>query len=128
MSTPSTNNLIERLFSAGAHFGFKKSRRHPTVTPYLFTSKDGNDIFDLEQSAALIESAAAVLNEAGKNGKTVYFIYRKLYYIIVKNKLNLFLLQWCIIYFLIQKIHYYKKHILVGEYAAFHFECLYRIY
>lgn len=77
MSTPTTNNLIERLFSAGAHFGFKKSRRHPTVTPYLFTSKDGNDIFDLEQSAALIEAAAAVVNEAGKNGKTVVFVGTK---------------------------------------------------
>ncbi len=77
MSTPSTNTLIDRLFSAGAHFGFKKSRRHPTVTPYLFTSKDGNDIFDLEQSAALIESAAAVLMEAGKNGKTVVFVGTK---------------------------------------------------
>ena len=77
MSTPSTNNLIERLFAAGAHFGFKKSRRHPTVTPYLFASKDGNDIFDLEQSAALIEAAAAVLEEAGKNGKTVIFVGTK---------------------------------------------------
>lgn len=77
MSTPSTNTLIERLFGAGAHFGFKKSRRHPTVTPYLFTSKDGNDIFDLEQSAALIEAAAAVLLEAGKNGKTVIFVGTK---------------------------------------------------
>jgi small subunit ribosomal protein S2 len=77
MSTPTTNNLIERLFSAGAHFGFKKSRRHPTVTSYLFTSKDGNDIFDLEQSAALIESAAAILNEAGKNGKNVVFVGTK---------------------------------------------------
>jgi small subunit ribosomal protein S2 len=77
MSTHTTQNLIERLFSAGAHFGFKKSRRHPTVTPYLFTSKDGNDIFDLEQSAGLIEAAAAVLNEAGKNGKTVVFVGTK---------------------------------------------------
>lgn len=77
MSTPSSNTLIERLFSAGAHFGFKKSRRHPTVTQYLFTSKDGNDIFDLEQSAALIEAAAAVLHEAGKNGKTVVFVGTK---------------------------------------------------
>jgi small subunit ribosomal protein S2 len=77
MSTPTTNNLIERLFSAGAHFGFKKSRRHPTVTPYLFTSKDGNDIFDLEQSASLIATAAAVVNEAGKNGKNVVFVGTK---------------------------------------------------
>lgn len=77
MSTQSTQNLIERLFSAGAHFGFKKSRRHPTVTPYLFTSKDGNDIFDLEQSAALIETAASIINEAGKNGKNVVFVGTK---------------------------------------------------
>jgi small subunit ribosomal protein S2 len=77
MSTHTNQNLIERLFTAGAHFGFKKSRRHPTVTPYLFTSKDGNDIFDLEQSAALIETAAAVLLEAGKNGKTVVFVGTK---------------------------------------------------
>jgi len=77
MSTPSTQNLIDRLFSAGAHFGFKKSRRHPTVTPYLFTTKEGNDIFDLEQSAALIETAAAVLNEMGKNGKTAIFVGTK---------------------------------------------------
>jgi small subunit ribosomal protein S2 len=77
MSTQSTQNLIERLFAAGAHFGFKKSRRHPTVTPYLFTSKDGNDIFDLEQSARLIETAAAILTEAGKNGKTVLLVGTK---------------------------------------------------
>lgn len=66
MKAPSTN-LIERLFASGAHFGFKKSRRHPTVTPYLFTSKDGSDIFDLEQTASSIEAAKAMLEEAGKN-------------------------------------------------------------
>jgi len=77
MSTPSTNTLIEQLFSAGAHFGFKKSRRHPSVTPYLFASKDGNDIIDLEQSAELIIKAAAFLEESGKNGKTVVFVGTK---------------------------------------------------
>jgi len=77
MSTPTTQTLIERLFSAGAHFGFKKSRRHPTVTPYLFASKDGNDIFDLEVTAGLVETAANFLEEAGKNGKTVVFVGTK---------------------------------------------------
>lgn len=77
MSTQSTQTLIERLFQAGAHFGFKKSRRHPTVTPYLFTLKDGNDIFDLEKSAALLEEAATFLTEAGKQGKTVVFVGTK---------------------------------------------------
>lgn len=72
-----STNLIERLFASGAHFGFKKSRRHPTVTPYLFASKDGSDIFDLEQTAGLITTATALLEEAGKQGKVVLFVATK---------------------------------------------------
>lgn len=77
MSTQETNTLIDRLFSAGAHFGFKKSRRHPTAVPYIFTSKDGNDIFDLEKSASLVENAVKVVTEAATNGKTILFVGTK---------------------------------------------------
>jgi small subunit ribosomal protein S2 len=78
MSTHTNNSsLIERLFNVGAHFGFKKSRRHPTVTPYLYGTKEGNDIFDLEKTAALIASAKEVVKEAGMNGKTVLFVGTK---------------------------------------------------
>lgn len=74
-----TNNptFIDRLFKAGAHFGFKKSRRHPTVAPYVFTTKDGNDIFDLEKTTALLDSAKEVLKEAGLQGKTVLLVSTK---------------------------------------------------
>lgn len=79
MSLPSSQpeSLIERLFSAGAHFGFSKSRRHPSVAKYIFTHKDGNDIFDLEKTSALLATARAVLTEAGANGKTVLFVSTK---------------------------------------------------
>jgi len=77
MSTNSQLPLIDRLFAAGAHFGFKKSRRHPTVTPYLYATKEGNDIIDLEKSAALLEVAKTTLKEAGQNGKTVLFVGTK---------------------------------------------------
>lgn len=78
MSTKTNNStLIERLFKAGAHFGFKKSRRHPTVVPYLFGTKEGNDIFDLEKTSELINTAKEVLREAGLNGKTVLFVGTK---------------------------------------------------
>lgn len=70
-------NLIERLFAAGAHFGFSKSRRHPTVAPYLFGSKQGTDIFDLEKTNELITEAKDMLIEAGKAGKTVLFVGTK---------------------------------------------------
>lgn len=77
MSTQESNTLIDRLFSAGAHFGFKKSRRHPTAVPYIFTSKDGNDIFDLEKSASLIDAAAKAVTEAATNGKNILFVGTK---------------------------------------------------
>lgn len=78
MSTTNQNpNLIERLFAAGAHFGFSKSRRHPSVKPFLFGSKEGTDIFDLEKTAALLTEAKAALEAAGKDGKTVLFVSTK---------------------------------------------------
>lgn len=77
MSTQTPHTLIERLFQAGAHFGFKKSRRHPTVAKYLFASKDGNDIIDLEKSAALLGEAAEFLKQTGLQGKNVMFVGTK---------------------------------------------------
>ncbi len=72
-----TNNLIERMFEAGAHFGFSKSRRHPTTAPFIYATKDGNDIFDLEATSQQVEAAKAVLEEAGKQGKNVLFVGTK---------------------------------------------------
>lgn len=68
---------MKRLFNAGAHFGFKKSRRHPTVTPYLFTTKEGVDIYDLEKTTELLDGAKEVLKQAGLAGKTVLFVGTK---------------------------------------------------
>lgn len=71
------SSLIQRLFSAGAHFGFTKSRRHPTITPYIFANKLGTDIFDLEQTAQLLEDAKLMLKEAGEKGQTVLYVGTK---------------------------------------------------
>lgn len=76
-TTNNQSNLVERLFKAGAHFGFKKSRRHPTVIPYLFTTKDGNDIFDLEKTSAIIADVKELVKQAGLQGKTILFVATK---------------------------------------------------
>lgn len=70
-------SLIDRLFSAGAHFGFSRSRRHPTAIPFLFGAKQGTDIFDLEKTAELLEDASAYMRELGTNKKTVLFVGTK---------------------------------------------------
>ena len=73
----SDKNLVSRLFEAGAHFGFKKARRHPTVAPYLYTTKEGSDVIDLAKTGELLVHAKEVMKEAGSMGKTVLFVSTK---------------------------------------------------
>jgi len=77
MSDNSKQNLITRLFSAGAHFGFTKSRRHPSVVPYLYGNKQGTDIFDLEKTSDLLTVAGEAIKEMASKGKTVLFVGTK---------------------------------------------------
>lgn len=73
----SGKTLVERLFAAGAHFGFSKSRRHPTAMPYLFGSKQGTDIFDLEKTEALLRDGAAYLEQIGAAGGVMLLVGTK---------------------------------------------------
>ena len=62
------------MFSAGAHFGLGRSRRHPTVAPFIFGTKNRTDIFDLEKTEKTLEAAKAFVNTLGKEGKTILFV------------------------------------------------------
>ena len=73
----SDKNLVSRLFEAGAHFGFKKARRHPTVAPFLYATKEGSDVIDLAKTSDLLVDAKATLKEVGSMGKTVLFVGTK---------------------------------------------------
>ena len=72
MPTPSKS--VETMFSAGAHFGLGKSRRHPSVRPYIFGTKAGTDIFDLEKTEKLLESAKAFVAALAKDSKVILFV------------------------------------------------------
>jgi small subunit ribosomal protein S2 len=48
---------IKTLFDAGAHFGYSRTRRHPTASPFIFGTKDRNDIFDLEETQRRLDAA-----------------------------------------------------------------------
>ena len=67
-------NTIDAMFSAGAHFGLGRSRRHPTVAPFIFGTKNRTDIFDLEKTEKTLETAKAFVNNLGKEGKTILFV------------------------------------------------------
>ena len=62
------------MFKAGAHFAFSKTRRHPTVTPYIFGVKNKVEIFDLEKTEVLLEKAKDFVVSLAKEGKTILFV------------------------------------------------------
>ncbi len=69
--------LIDALFSAGAHYGYARSRRHPSVKPFIFGAKNSIDIFDLEKTKELLERAKEFARTLGKEGKQVVFVSSK---------------------------------------------------
>lgn len=64
----------EALMEAGVHYGYSRTRRHPTVTPYLYGNKNGTDIIDLDKMMPQIEKVGSFLGELGSAGKSVLFV------------------------------------------------------
>jgi len=71
--TKAKTNLDE-LFKHGAHFGFGKSRRHPSMTPLIFGSKNRSDIFDLEKTAESLEKALSFVADLASTGAVILFV------------------------------------------------------
>lgn len=69
-----TPKSIETMFSAGAHFGLGRSRRHPSIKPFIFGTKNTTDIIDLEKTHELLESAKAFVAKLAAEGKTILFV------------------------------------------------------
>ncbi len=60
--------VVDALFSVGAHFGFVKSRRHPSAKPFIFGSKNNIEIFNLEKTSKELEKALNFIEGKGKEG------------------------------------------------------------
>lgn len=65
---------VEELFKSGAHFGFVKSRRHPSAKPFIFGSKNSLEIFDLEKTEEELEKALQFVTERGKEGSSTLIV------------------------------------------------------
>ncbi len=64
----------ESLMEAGVHYGYSRTRRHPTVTPYLYGNKNGTDIIDLDKMMPQLEKVTAFLSDLGAAGKVALFV------------------------------------------------------
>ncbi len=75
--TAKLNIDIKQLFNSGSHYGFTKRRRHPSVIPYIYATKDGNDVIDLSITSEQLHKATSVIQETVKAGKQIMFVGTK---------------------------------------------------
>lgn len=68
---------IKKLFEVGAHFGYTRTRRNPSVTPFIFAQKNRNDIFDLEITHTKLEEAKKAAHDIVAKGKSILFVAGK---------------------------------------------------
>jgi small subunit ribosomal protein S2 len=68
------NDRVEQMFQVGAHFGYSKTRRHASVSPYIFGVKNRVEIINLEKTDDLLEKAIVFLATLAKEGKQVLFV------------------------------------------------------
>lgn len=71
------NSVIEEMFANGTHYGYSKSRRHPTTTPYIFATKNGVDIINIEKTQELFDKAMEKVTSLAQSGKTILFVGTK---------------------------------------------------
>ena len=73
----STQNIVDEMFQAGVHYGYSKSRRHPSVSEYIFTTKNGVDIINIEKTEELFNKALEAVTKLATSGKTILFVGTK---------------------------------------------------
>lgn len=65
---------LKHLFDVGAHFAQVKSRRHPSMKPFLIGTKGRQEIIDLTKTVEQLEIAKGVMETLAKEGKTILFV------------------------------------------------------
>lgn len=73
-NTKISDKMIDEMFKVGAHFGYSKSRRHPTTSPFIFGIKNRVEIFDLTKTSDLLKNALDFISSLAKEGKQILFI------------------------------------------------------
>jgi len=69
-------SLLEML-KVGAHFGHQHSRWHPKMKSYIYGSRNGVHVIDLERTQADLEKALAYVKDLASKGKVILFVGTK---------------------------------------------------
>lgn len=69
--------LIKRMFEAGAHYGYSKATRNPSAEPFIYGTKEGMEIIDLESTAEQLATAKEVVAKIAADKKQILFVSAK---------------------------------------------------
>ncbi|MEK7628844.1 MAG: 30S ribosomal protein S2 [Patescibacteria group bacterium] len=64
----------QTLYDVGALFGYSRTRRHPTAVPFIFTTQDGTDIFNIDETGSRLDKAIQAVTDVAASGKQVLFV------------------------------------------------------
>ncbi|MCX6810715.1 MAG: 30S ribosomal protein S2 [Candidatus Berkelbacteria bacterium] len=68
---------LREMLAAGVHFGHKRARWNPKMEEFIFATKNGVSIINLEKSKAMLEKALQAVTDEVKAGKNVVFVTSK---------------------------------------------------
>ena len=73
MNIPSIVDMLK----AGVHFGHQTSRWHPKMKEYIFASRNGLHIIDLEKTQVEMEKTLKAVKQMAAEGKQILFVTTK---------------------------------------------------
>ncbi|MCD4705657.1 30S ribosomal protein S2 [bacterium] len=68
---------LSEMLKTGLHFGHSVSKWHPKMEPYIFTSRNGIHIINLEKTAKSLEKALSFLKDLSSKGGIALFLGSK---------------------------------------------------
>lgn len=72
-----SKEMLDEMIGAGAHVGYKKSRRHPSTGGFVFGVKNGVEIFDVEKIASTLAETLEYVSEFGSAGQKILLVGTK---------------------------------------------------
>ncbi len=68
---------VREMFKSGVHFGHQKARKNPKMDEYIFLTKNGINIIDLQKTVAKLEEARAFIEKVVSEGQPILFVGTK---------------------------------------------------
>ena len=68
---------MKALLETGVHFGHRAQKWNPKMKPYIFTSRNGIHIIDLQQTMTALDNAYATVRDLAQRGGAVMFVGTK---------------------------------------------------